>query len=286
MNEINQIINKLFQTDLGYKYILNKIRTIMPYLKINEKNLENFTVQKIDYEYCVLNNFIGEYIAKENTIKIFLDLQDLGIDEKDIVEIFTHEFIHLLTSKYTQKGTLIEGLNTRNNEKTDSIFLGLNEGITQMIAEDILNAKKINAYPFQTNISRKLSLIIGKERLIELYSKHDTKGLMQEITKIDNTIDVEAFIKQVNSLHTFTSGADDIEMKGIGTQIEQTLIDLYIKSGIQKDEDFSKLIIDEDTARNLAKLVPNWIYSGPDYLYYGIYPDKNSILSTQSRKTK
>ena len=285
MDQMNKIINTLFKTDLGYKYILNKIRNTMPFLKIQEENLRNFKIEKMDYTYHNSTNFIGEYVPKQNIIKIYLDLQGIVMDEREITEIFTHEFIHLLTSEYNSEGILLEGFNIKK-EEIDSDFLGLNEGITQMITEDLLGTNEITAYPFQTSIARKLAVIIGKERIIELYSKHDVEGLINELAKIDDTFDIATFITQINHLHKVTNETNCQDALGLGTQIEENLIDLYLKSGKQKDKEFSQLIIDSKTARNLSILVPNCLTSGPDYLYYGIYPNKEDAFKQFKNKSK
>ena len=264
MNNINILINEFFKTNLGYNYLLKLISLNMPYLKINEANLKNLKLEEMEYEYFIKTGFVGEYVANKNLIKLLI-VQD--ISKQDLIETFIHEFIHLLTSEY-KDDMLFQGFNMIK-DGNNSFFLGINEGITQMIAEIILNKKESDAYPFETNIARKLALIIGTEKLIELYSKHDHKGLMDEIKKIDKSFDVRELIIKVYYLHLSLRGFLIPDILGIGTQIEQSLISLSEKAGIDNTEEFKELIIDGNKALEMAHLVPNdkiveFLYSDED----------------------
>lgn len=283
MDEINRRINSFFKTDVGYLHILKLVKSKLPFLVINENNLENIKIEKMDYQYFLQSGFVGEYVASKNLIKLFFGHQVINISESEIIETFTHEFIHLLTSEYDHNGMLLQGFNMRSVDNVDSYFIGLNEGITQMIAEDVLGIKKSDAYPFETNIARKLAVIIGKEKLIELYSKHDIDGLITEIAKIDLNFDMREFIIKVYCLHDFISGTNYSDALGLGTEVEQLLIDLYQKSGKDMDEDFSKLIIDKKMADEMAALVPNSVKSGSTYLYYDTYNEKDMALVSKEK---
>ncbi|MBR3199509.1 MAG: hypothetical protein IKG27_05810 [Bacilli bacterium] len=284
MDKINEIINRVFRTNEGYKYILNLISKRYPTLKINEENLKKIDIEKMDLEYHLKTSFFGEYVAERNTIKIYFGDKNEKISDMEIIETFTHELIHLLTSTYDKDGTLLQGFNMRDKEKGDSFFIGINEGITQMMTEEVLDITNSTAYPFHTNIARKLSIIIGEEELIQAYSKHDIDAFVAKLFEIDNNLDVRSFIIKSYFLHLVTMGYDISDAIGLGTEIEDLLNNLYINSKKENDEEYFKLLIDQNDVDVMAKHVPDKIMSSSRFLYYGIIKDKDKIKNIIKRR--
>lgn len=257
---MDDIINKKYNTDLGYKYFYNQIKTMYPYLNLNEENLKNLKIETMDEEYHQKTNFVGEYVAKNNTIKIYTNennkYNENEINDDTITNTFLHEFIHSATSKYDENNDVtFEGLNIRKNTtKESSYFEGISEGITQMLTNEIMGVEISDAYPIETQIAKQIANIIGKEKLLELYSDNNYKGFYEELSKYLDEERAKKLIVNINELHNVCCGltyGNDI----LGTNIQKELIEMKKNSGNYSD-DFKELLFTEEMLNKYSKLLP------------------------------
>lgn len=249
IKSINNIVNKKFNTDKGWLYLVDLIKERYPYFNINEENLASLKIVPLSQEEFRETGFVGEYVASKNEIRILEEITDYDITltEEEILETFLHELIHALTSKILKEQDLIlEGFNQRRiSDKLSSFFLALSEGVTQFITNDLLE-RKSDAYPFEAQIAYQLSMITSKENLISWYSNNDVESLLNELNRIDINFDVRKFIIDLYAMHLVLKGvvANDDERRA--TNIENSMLDMYLQTeGVQDKEFFDSLITAE-----------------------------------------
>lgn len=256
MLDINDIINKKFNTTEGIYYFVNKIKEKYPSFNINEDNLKNLLIEEMPLETFEKTGFVGVYYARLNKIALLTNLDNLDykFTEEELLETFLHELIHTLTSKI-EDNIIIEGLNQRMlDTNTNSYFLAINEGITQYIVNDLLGSKS-DAYPFETTIAEQLSVIIGKEKLIELYTTNNLEGFINSLKTIDPELDERSFVINIAAvsliLNDYLDLDQSIEAEMRVTNIQKQLIELYNKSNCNKDLEFNEIVFDSSKASEI-----------------------------------
>ena len=259
---IDEIINKKYSTKKGLLYFVDLLKEKYPSLKINESALATLKVEKMSQKNFLRTGFSGIYIAQSNTIKVFTNLDkngnkiyDYNLSEEELLNTVLHELIHALTSVIKDDGTVLEGINMRSKEGINSILIAINEGITQMLTDDLLNHSP-NAYPFETNFARQLSYIIGSERLMEIYSLNDPELLLKELETISPGINIFHLFKLMYVFHLFTKGSLDYLPEGLGDQIQQMIIDIYKASNLNKNPEFRNVILDSKKVYEYSHLLP------------------------------
>ena len=70
MKNINDIINKKYNTALGINYFHELLKNKYPTMKINENNIETLKVEEITQKEFLQHGYTGICYAKDNTIKI------------------------------------------------------------------------------------------------------------------------------------------------------------------------------------------------------------------------
>lgn len=255
IDSINKIVNKKYNTDKGWLYLVDLIRERFPYLQINEENLVNLQIVPLSEEKFKETGFVGEYVASKNQLRILEKVSDFDVifTEEEILETFLHELVHALTSKYLpEEDMILEGFNMRRvSDKTSSFFIGLNEGVTQFIVNYLLN-KKSNAYSFETQIASQLSLVLGMEELISSYFKNNIESLMQKIESIDKLFDFRKFIMDLYAMHLVLRGVVSNDDRSRATNIEKSMLDLYLKTSRENDQQFWESIITVEMAEDIV----------------------------------
>lgn len=258
--EINKLINKKFNTDRGYLYIIDLIKSIFPTFKINSDNLENLKIEKMSSDEFLKDGCVGVYYVETNTIKLFTNFSMFGekITDEEFIDTFIHELVHAITSRVDFKQNIIfEGLNMRKINGQSSYLVAINEGITQMIVNILLN-RKSDAYPFHTLIAFQIADIIGIDKLIELYSTNNVNLFVAEILKIDPNFEINNFVIMNYIVYECLTGKKIVGAEAIGTDIQKFLIDLSLKrEDINKIYKFYDLMIDENKANEIMMNSPN-----------------------------
>lgn len=259
---IDTIINRHFNTDKGFNYLVDFIKIKFPNLSINEENLKTLKIIRMSKEKFIQTSFSGLYNYDKNTIEVFTNLDENGnkifnidISDEELINTFLHELIHALTSMKDNDNNIIEGLNIRNPEGINSIFLAINEGITQMITDDILG-KESDAYPFETTFARQLALIIGKDKLINLYSTNAYELFVDTLEKIGSNVNIYNLINKIFCFNFICKGMMADGGYYLGNSIQKDLIDLYKASGIKEDIEFEKLLLDSSKINKYMGYLP------------------------------
>ena len=77
---INEIINKKYNTNKGYLYLIELINKRFPTFHIDYEKLENLVIKEMDFSYFEENGVVAEYRVKNNEI-YFHDLREGGLYE-------------------------------------------------------------------------------------------------------------------------------------------------------------------------------------------------------------
>lgn len=261
MIDIDSIINEYFQTDRGYLYLVDLIKNKFPSLKINEENLNDLKITIMEKEEFLKTGFVGIYNALNNSISVFTNkneqgemIYELNLDNEYIINTFLHELIHALTTTINEDDSVIEGINIRLKDGTNSFFLALNEGITQMITDDIMGHES-DAYPFETNFARQIAFILGKDKLLEIYSSNNPNLLLSAIDDL-NSVDAFSLIQKMFYFHLVTKGIMLDNNYNLGTIIQSDLIKLYRASKLTADEEYAMLLLDIDKVKEYLEYIP------------------------------
>ena len=270
---INNIINKKYNTDRGYLYFIDLLLEKYPDFQINYDNLNKLEISSITKSVFLESGFSGVYTFDDNKIRLFNNtdengkeiFKDITISDDELINAFLHELIHAITSK-EKDGIIYEGFNMRHNGQS-SYFLGINEGVTQMITDDLLGEES-DAYIFQTIFVRQLAEIIGKEKLVSMYSKNDIDSLADAISSIDKNFDFRGLVVDTYLFNLINSGYNIQGSEKIGTKIQESLISL--NKTASKENDFDSYIIDEKKVLHLARYLPIRVLTLGDCGFEGI----------------
>ena len=256
------VIDEIIKRRYGdFNSLINMIKKRFPCLKINEENTETLLIEDMSLEQFQRTGFVGIYEDNKNRIGIFTNKRndgskvfDVEITEEELINTLVHELIHASTTRKGEDGLVYQGINIRQG-KEDSILVALNEGITQMITDDVLNEES-DAYPFLKCFAKQLGCIIGKEKLYEYYSTNNINGLVNEINSIYGEDIATELIYEIYLFSKVESGLINDNGSFLGDTIQSQLIELYKRSG-SKDESFHNLVIDNQKAKKFAGLLPN-----------------------------
>ena len=263
---INEIINKKFNTDKGYLYFCDLIKEKYPSFKINEENINNIIIEELTQEEFIETQFVGVYTAKNNTIKVFTNrdknnekiYDEIDLTDDELINTFLHELIHCMTSKVNED-MILEGINMRMPDGQSSYFLGINEGITQMITDDLLETKS-DAYIFQTIFAKQLAEILGKDKLLEMYSNNQNNEFIESIMQIDPNFDIQSFVINSYYFNALVNGTNIPEARQIGTEIQLDLLNLQAKTNT-KNENFDSLVLTKEKVLELSANLPYIVIS-------------------------
>ena len=286
--DINYIINQKFNTNKGYLYLIDLIKEKFPTFAINYDNLSNLKIEKMTIDEFYQSGYVGVYNAKTNTIKILVDIESLGIEisQENILDTFTHEFIHAISSKIDlNEKIILEGFNMRTLSFQPSFLVGINEGITQMITNELLEIKS-DAYPFHTLIAYQLLFIVGKDKLLEYYSNNDIEGLGKLLLNYNLSFDLKRFAELNYYMYFYLNGENIPSMESVGTEIQKMILELT--EGLSDDEKrkFASLIIDEEKAKLIMQFVPRESKTQADCGLKDIQNVKTTYLNKLGYKMK
>ena len=270
---INNIINKKYNTDRGYLYFIDLLLEKYPDFQINYDNLNKLEISSITKSVFLESGFSGVYTFQDNKIRLFNNtdengkeiFKDITISDDELINAFLHELIHAITSK-EKDGIIYEGFNMRHNGQS-SYFLGINEGVTQMITDDLLGEES-DAYIFQTIFVRQLAEIIGKGKLVSMYSKNDIDSLADAISSIDKNFDFRGLVVDTYLFNLINSGYNIQGSEKIGTKIQESLISL--NKTASKENDFDSYVLNEEIVLKLAKYLHIRVHSLGDCGFEGI----------------
>lgn len=188
---VDNLFNNYFNTNQGYMHIANLLKQEFPSINMDFSNLENLEFIEMSEKEYKESQSHGIYFAKGNKILIY---KDKTLNDENLVETLIHEMIHAITSKVIEN-LIIEGFNFRDNGES-SVFLYLNEGLTQYIANRIMK-KRSDAYLLESKFIEQLLSLGNANELIQGFFNMDYMSLINYLQKTDNDLDVHNFVNKI-----------------------------------------------------------------------------------------
>ncbi|HOZ54020.1 MAG TPA: hypothetical protein PKY25_01650 [Bacilli bacterium] len=223
---VNNIINKKYNTNKGYLYLLDLLKIRFPNFNINFDNLKEIKFEVMNDEYANRTQRCAEYRFGTNTLLINpIMIEKNQKEQKDdlFLNSFLHELIHCVTSKKEVINNkyvyIVEGVNLRSENNDDSLFLGINEGLTQYITNQTLGMEDIS-YRLDVRVVEQLVSILGENYLIECYSNNKYNELGKELGN--------KFLNDSYLGHYAVLGLiEPAMMTGLLTRLQNSLVELY-----------------------------------------------------------
>lgn len=152
--------------------------------------IKNKTSPKNKHDY-------GFYQTNSHSINIYLTQDDPRIKR----QILSHELMHAAAS-YSYKNIMQNGF-MQSIDSIETIGLALNEGYTDLLSQryfcqniDIFTTP----YEYQKTVSAITELIIGKQKMQELYFQGNLKELIEELSKYQEKNKVKQFILDLDTI--------------------------------------------------------------------------------------
>lgn len=133
--------------------------------------------------------------------------------------------------------------------------VGLNEGMTEKLAADLAGGKR-EAYNLECNVLDVIELIVGKDRLRELYFQCDLQTLSNMIDPSDDKSEFRYFISLLDYINTENNSFNGILNPKAISRINKT----YRLIGKYLTKQFSQMLVREYTTYLMDGLNPEEIY--------------------------
>lgn len=161
-------------------------------------NINNLSVIKSTEPYSI----VSTYDAISNTIEIVIN------------STIYHELFHMASTKYigniSYSGFSQLDINTENSD----IGTAINEGYTQLLAERYFKKAKAGGYKYEQSISKSLEVVIGKEKMENLYLDANLPGLIEELKQYAKEDEIKDFIISSDFCHKYkTNKKEELSKK-------------------------------------------------------------------------
>ena len=144
---------------LGNNHVLERYISIEEIRKRLNENIEKVTYENEE------GNVNGHYNHKTKLINISLKTNDV---ENQM--IIVHELLHVLSFSLSEnESDRISKVGFQIEKGNDVKGLSINEGITQLLTEEILGINVIGGYDFEKDFTRLMFGVFGKENVIDFY---------------------------------------------------------------------------------------------------------------------
>lgn len=184
-------------------------------LNIIKRNLSSLkdTTGVINSISLTLHSGGGEYHPLLHSISLnkYASLalsKNIGLEQEQIIKIIlSHELMHAASS-YKEDNKIAAGFHQRyiinmGNNKDYSIGVGINEGYTDLISKRYLvedyGTDRIGYY-YEEKIAELTELIVGKDKMINLYFQANLKGLVEELSKYSSLEEAKEFIVALDTI--------------------------------------------------------------------------------------
>ena len=142
----------------------------------------------------------GSYFAKSHSIAMnkFSKIRNIVMNKTNNIEhTLVHELLHAASS-YRAGDKFGSGFHIRDNN--GSIGVGINEGYTDYLTNNILNHERGIGYTYEVKVIELLELIVGDKKLLNFYFKSDLYGLVNELSKYQDMNRVKQFILDMDTI--------------------------------------------------------------------------------------
>lgn len=217
--ETQQIINKLYDS---FEPLVSKES-----MEIIKRNIESINVNS-NFLKSLKMSFIsagGTYEPSDHSINENYLLTKVNIagyieGRKLFSKIISHELMHAASSFKNDK-QIIVGFSQRYNNMQLNIGNSINEGYTQLLADEYLIDKNLKitgknvAYDYEVSAAKLVELIVGKDKMINMYFHGDLEGLIKELSKYQDEIKVKRFILDLDMITNIRKDRTSINKNSI-----------------------------------------------------------------------
>lgn len=279
--EVSDIINKIYsalETEVS-KESMQIVRNNLSSIKERSGYLESIRLSFLNGggEYKPTNHTISKnyFLTKKDTI-----IRGKQVESKKLLQkILSHELIHA-ASAHKNKNKIIVGFNQNNMLRQGSnIGRGINEGYTDYISNKYIVDKNLNikgmdaGYNYEILIAQIVELIIGKEKMMNMFFQGDLEGLIKELSKYQDELKVKQFIVDLDTISFAKSNI-------ISKNDSELIMTLYNRINIFLYNAFSNKADSQINQKELDK----YLEDSKKYLELFSKLDKNSLINKKTKK--
>lgn len=260
-------------------------------MEIINRNLTTINEKKADATSFVnsLSGTDGVYYSSNHSIEILLD----DNSKTNLRKVISHELMHAASS-YNYNGQKVCGFHQNN------IGGAINEGYTELLVQRYFckNIPISSTYVYLNfnDIAEMIELIIGKDKMQELYFQADLKGLISELSKYQEEEKVKQFIIDLDTILSMKKGIlkqakipeEDIIIGKLYNRVRNFLYNTYEQKANKDNTNseeitkFFNLYFSKMCASNskIAKLIKNY----EKYREYDLKTKTDNIKTENTRK--
>ncbi|MBP5684199.1 MAG: hypothetical protein J6X02_02960 [Bacilli bacterium] len=241
-NDMDVMDNEVYK-----KVYFGFVKTLLE--KVPREELDNFYRNfKTISETQTSPAYMLKYLTKGQLVGGTYDLKDNKIDLETnalskMMNSFCHELLHASSTYVDEKNKIIySGLSqvhiiSENPPKNEVFGIGINEGVTQFLANKYFNENyefpaAFRVYEEEQTIAHALEQIVGEDKLRSLYFKADLAGFIKELEKYSTREDIYKFINYTDVLfyHAQDKNLKFRELEKVKEFINMFLIKAYDQS--------------------------------------------------------
>ena len=249
--EIHKIINKLY---ISFEPIVSKES-----MQIIKRNIESIStssnwikslklsLMSAGGHYEPLNHSISEnYFSTKLNIKNHIE------GKKLFQKVIGHELIHAASSFKSDNKVIVGFSQYYIKPLPRPIGIGLNEGYTQLLTDKYLTDKELNivgkdsGYVYEIAVAELVELIVGRDKMINMYFHGDLEGLIKELSKYQNKTKVKRFILELDTI-------TNIRRDRIAINKNNIISDLYNRVNIFLYDAFTNKMSNSSTEEYLKE---------------------------------
>ena len=299
------------------KYRIRKIYKHKKIIKVSvppkfKRKYDGIVLNKIDnqeFREAILefSKVLAEHFPSKALTNFYNNINELKIKNNKVIELIGavgcysplsnsitlsdsssiyHELFHMASRSYgKQNGVIYTGFRQRNIKISKILYndlgLGLNEGYTELLAHRYFGNKAYSSYDFETDIANKLEMIIGQDKMTELYLRGDLAGLIAELRVYMPEDEIIKFITRLDLITGYDSKLRKIIVRESVFDIYEFLLTTYaLKLKKQYENGLINLNDFESLSNNYLESFNNQVYlASENYELKNLYEMYKNILN-------
>ncbi len=249
--ETQEIINKIYTSfePIVSNESMQIIKRNIDSIKVNSNwlNSLNLCFRGAGGSYDPSNHSI-----KENYFLTKLNISNYIEGKKLFQKIISHELIHAASS-FKDGRKITTGFCQYYIKPFMSVVgIGLNEGYTEVLSNRYVVDKKLivngkdTGYKYQRAVAELVELIVGRDKMINMYFHGDLEGLIKGLSRYQDEMKVKEFILDLDTITKTRRDKTIIEKANM-------INNLYNKVNIFLYDAFSKRMNNSDTKEYLKE---------------------------------
>lgn len=203
--EMQEIINKIYTSfePIVSNESMQIIRRNIESIKVNSNWLKSIQLSFMGAggSYSPLN-----HCMMENYFLTKLNINNYIESKKLFQKVISHELIHAASSFKSGRKMITGFCQYYIKPGGSNIGIGLNEGYTEVLSNRYIIDKKIVVngkdvgYKYETPVAELVELIVGRDKMINMYFHGNLEGLTGELSKYQDKAKVKKFILDLDTI--------------------------------------------------------------------------------------